>query len=676
MNRRPQVCAVLLAALSVAAPAAQGQEDEELAAASKPLSSVSGGIGLVNRDGARFGQYSGLNERGGYALLDFYLSRRNDATGHWLEFSGRNLGLDSRELRLDHRQQGNWRYFIDFSQTPRFSPYTVSTTLAGIDTSTQVEGGTARRDVQLETRRDALSFGFDKQLGRGFDLSLRFRNEDKSGTRLWGHHSVRFLVDPIDYRTQQWEAMLGYTGDRLQLSGGYNGSSFTNQLSFVQTPVGGGLTPIALPPGNESHQFSLAGGYNITPTARATFKVAYARATQNDTFFLAPIASVPRTDLGGRIDTTQVQLGLTARPLPKLTLRANLRHEDRDDRTPVHVYTVFAAGTTSDGTNEPRSHTITTGKFEASYALPMGFRLTGGADLEHRKRNTSAIRAVSFRDNTDESTARVELRRSLSETLNGALSVVSSRRDGSDWYTNVRTGVGNVGSNLIHPLHLADRDRDKVRLVLDWAPLEPLTVNFSLDGSSDSYSGRALGPRKGSAQHYSVDAAYSFSEKWQATAWFSRNDTKAEQETCESASTSGVCPNSAADPLWSAQLRNVGDAVGIGMRGKPSTDLSIGADLTHARDRGEFRQTPLRAGVAAATVPAIPDVNYRRTSLNLFGSYALNKQASVRLQYVLERFRTDDWYWTDFVYGDGTTVSQNPNQTVQFIGASYRYEFR
>ncbi len=240
MNRRPQVCAVLLAALSVAAPAAQGQEDEELAAASKPLSSVSGGIGLVNRDGARFGQYSGLNERGGYALLDFYLSRRNDATGHWLEFSGRNLGLDSRELRLDHRQQGNWRYFIDFSQTPRFSPYTVSTTLAGIDTSTQVEGGTARRDVQLETRRDALSFGFDKQLGRGFDLSLRFRNEDKSGTRLWGHHSVRFLVDPIDYRTQQWEAMLGYTGDRLQLSGGYNGSSFTNQLSFVQTPVGGG----------------------------------------------------------------------------------------------------------------------------------------------------------------------------------------------------------------------------------------------------------------------------------------------------------------------------------------------------------------------------------------------------------------------------------------------------
>ena len=54
--------------------------------------------------------------------------------GNWLQFSGSNVGLDMRKLRLDHRTQGNWGYFVEFSQIPRYSPYTVNTGLAGIGT--------------------------------------------------------------------------------------------------------------------------------------------------------------------------------------------------------------------------------------------------------------------------------------------------------------------------------------------------------------------------------------------------------------------------------------------------------------------------------------------------------------------------------------------------------------
>jgi MtrB/PioB family decaheme-associated outer membrane protein len=303
--------------------------------------------------------------------------------------------------------------------------------------------------------------------------------------------------------------------------------------------------------------------------------------------------------------------------------------------------------------------------------LPAGFRLTGGADYDVRKRNTSDIRVVSFREETEEVTLRAELRRSISETLNGALSVAASDRGGSDWLNTVRATAPTQGSNLVHPLHLADRDRTKVKLVLDWQPLEPLSLHFVGESAKDEYSGRTLGPRSGEAQLVSLDAAYRFSDTWQGTAWVSQNDTQADQTTCESASNAGVCPNDATNPIWDASLRNVGTAVGLGLRGKVGAQLEIDGELSYAEDQGEFIQVA-RVG----TAPVIPDVNYKTTRFRLQGRYALTKASGVRLQYVYDRFKTDDWYWTNFTYGDGTTVSQDPDQKVHFVGIGYYLRFQ
>jgi MtrB/PioB family decaheme-associated outer membrane protein len=662
----------LAAALAAAFPV-YGEEEEDLDALIRPQSTVAAGVGAVSDDNLRFGQYSGLHKEGAYLLLDADVNLRDDPTGTWLRLRGRNLGLDSRELRFESERQGDWGYFIDFSQTPRFSPYIVNTTLSGIDTGTQVEGGVPARDVRLKTRRDALGLGVSKKLGRGWDASVRFRHEEKKGTRLFGHHSVRFLVDPIDYRTEQLEATVGFTGERLQLSGGYYGTNFQNDIPFVETPVGGGISPVALPPGNQSHQLFVSGGYGFTPTTRGMFKVALGRITQEEKFFVTagmPVAAGIPDNLGGRIDTTLVQAGVSARPMARLSLRADLRHEERDDKTPVYVYT--NPGTTHNGQNEPRSFKTTVGKVDANYALPASLKLTGGVEYDHRKRNTSPVRSVSHRYETDEISYKLGLRRLLSETLNGALTYVHSKRDGSDWLFNLTT-AGVAGSNLVHPLHLADRDRDKVRLRLDWAPLEPLSLNFVAEVSKDEYSGRTLGPREGSARFVSLDAAYTLSDIWQASAWISRSDTRAEQVTCVGV-TATLCTNTAPDnPVWEARLRNVGDAFGIGLRGKPAGVLEVGAELSYSDDRGEFRQAEISPG--GSTIPVIPDANYEKVTLNLHGTYALTKRSGVRAQYVFDRFKTDDWYWTDFVYADGTTVRQDPKQEVHFVGASYYYRF-
>lgn len=656
-------------------------EGDDIAQHTKPESTVSAGVGYVDSDGARFGQYTGMHKSGGYGLFDLDIVKRDDATGTWFKLDGRNLGLDNRELKFEHSRQGDWGYSIDFSQTPRYEPYTVNTAVTGIGSAnlTIPAVSTAGTPTQLKTKREAIGFGFSKVLPGNWDLQVRFRNEEKDGARLFARGTTggaglfEFAPEPIHSTTRQIEATIGYTGERLQLSGGYYGTTYDNKntaLNFTGGNAGlSTFNPIGLPPDNQSHQLHLSGGYNFTTTTRGNFKVAYARATQNDAFITGanvPLAPGIGANLDGRVDTTLVQAGITARPMPKLSLLANLRYEDRDDRTPVRLYNTLATGTsTFNGENEPRSIKKTSGKLEASYALPMNFRLTGGVDYEQKERSVSPVRIVSHRDKTDETSYRVELRHTLSETVTGALAYVHSDRGGSDFLTTVLNN-GTAGSNLIAPIHLADRKRDKVRLSVNWTPTEQLGLQFMLEEAQDKYSARdalGLGPQKGKAQNYSLDASYTFSEKWQATAWASHNDNRMDQTSAVSAS---------AAQIWAAALRNRGDAFGLGVQGKPNARLEFGADLSYSNITDEYRQQ----AVTGAARTSLPDVSTKLTSLKLFGKYALQKNAGLRLDYIYDRFNTNDWTWTTWTYTDGTTLTQNPTQTTNFLGISYYYKWQ
>ena len=319
-----------------------------------------------------------------------------------------------------------------------------------------------------------------------------------------------------------------------------------------------------------------------------------------------PLAPGIGSNLDAKVTTTLAQAGIVSRPLPKLTLRGDLRYEDRDDKTPGACSIFTAPGSTSTGHNEPRSIRTTKGLAEASYLLPREFRLTGGIGYEEKKRNTSDVRIVSYRETTEETSYRVELRRSMSETLTGAISYVYSDRDGSPFITTTQTS-GAMGSNLIAPIHLADRKRDKVRVSSNWTPIDPLSIQLFVDWADDRYSGRdgsGLGPRKGEARNYSLDAAYTFSDKWQANAWYNRNETRAEQSTCEAASSAGVCPATAADPVYAAEVRNKSDSFGFGVRGKPNARVEVGADLSYSDIKDSYFQQPLAPADAATAAAA------------------------------------------------------------------------
>ena len=312
----------------------------------------------------------------------------------------------------------------------------------------------------------------------------------------------------------------------------------------------------------------------------------------------------------------------------------------------------------------------------------------------------AGVRVVGYRKQTEEDTYRVELRRAMSDSLSGSLAYVHSDRDGSDFRNLVTLDGTNNYPNysaltcgqaippgasaitrcgLLQPIYMADRKRQKLRLLADWSPIEALSAQLMIEGSDDDYGkGRGLpdvGPRKGEYRLYGVDLAYRISDRWKANTWLSHMTTRMEQATIAGAPRVN---NNAQAVVWAAEQENIVNSLGVGVRGQLPRGMEFGADLSIALDKTRYGQKREEfASFTSTTAPSdLPDIDYRQQTLKLFGTYPVNKQLTVRMDYMLDRRRTNDWTWTDWTYSDGTRVTFDPRTTVHFIGLSLRYEFR
>ncbi|MDD5175046.1 MAG: MtrB/PioB family decaheme-associated outer membrane protein [Sterolibacterium sp.] len=718
---------LLVLAMLAAFPAAQADE-AAIAQLSKPETTLSigaAGVSGDSQDRAIFGQYNGFRKDSGRLLLDADVIQRDDASGTWMILQGRNLGLDNAELGATYWKQGDWKVSAEYNEITRHDPRTINSGLLNAGTATPSVSLVAPAELNLDTKRKGVLLSTEKWLTPSLQFEASFKNEDKDGARLFGrgiacgafaeprnacgaaagaqlaNSSTAFLMlpEPIHTTTKQLEAKLNYSGEKFLLSGGYNGSLFSNSNGSLNPVVNGSLwnssgtllsapgatlqgflqQPMALAPDNEAHQLYLSGNYAFTPTTRATFKYAYTHATQNQDFAAQGLTGAPAgiNNLGGEVNTTLAQFGLTARPMPKLSLIANLRYEDKQDKTPIALYNLTGLATPANYfTNTRFSSEKLTGKLEATYQLPDNYRATLGVDYQTVNRdrpvNTTVIGGLSaLREETREEGYRAELRRTMSETLNAGISYVYAKREGSSWLS-VAPGAGfpAVSDAAIYnrygsfPMTLEDRQRDKVKLSADWTPFEALSLQFMLEDGKDTYTGPTeKGLRDTGMKSYGVDAAWKISDAWKLTGYLNQG-----RQTLHIDHSTG----------YLAELENINTSIGFGVLGKPSAKLEVGGDLSYLDDNNHYRQG--MSNGAALAGGGLPDVKYRLTTLKLFGKYALEKNVDFRIDLAHQRARLEEWTWgyngVPFAYSDNTSVGLQPNQSVTYLGATYIYRMR
>ncbi len=681
---------------------ALAEETPDVSQLTKPDSSVSVGVGNWSGDRHQLGIYDGMRDKGAVGLLDADVVKRDDATGTWLKLKATNLGLDTREVRGEYLRQGDFGISLDYNRTPYNNPNTFTTRLQGIGTTTQTVSTTATpgplQNVKLGTDREMTHLGLFKNLMPGLDFNVSFKNEEKTGTRAWGRGSAaEFAVEPINSTTRQLETTLSYATKKLQLSGGYYGSAYDNKNNLVALTNAGlavsnaNTTYLSLPLDNQAHQLFLNGGYAFTPSTRGTFKLAYTHATQNETL---PTQAIPGlslagspSNLNGAINTSLVQMGISSRPSKELSLLANLRYNNVDDVTPVSRFVTTGTSCATAGScvdNTPLSYKTLSGKLEGTYRLPDGYSLTAGAEESRQDRTiptsnnlgaggTDTQRVVPFRYKLDETTYRLGLRRSLSDTVNGSVTYLNSSRTGSS-YVSSANGPGGAASNLINPINIADRKRNKVRISVDWALLENLSLQFNVEEARDDYAfNNDYGVRNGAAKLYGLDATYTLNDKWKMNAWYSYDNNQAKQLNTR-----------AANSIKDNTLQDTGHSLGLGARGDIFWNTKVGADLQWTRTVNKYQQT-LNAPQTASFSGDLPDIENNMIRLKLFSVYAVDKTSDVRFDLIHERWKTNDWSWmfangsTPFSYGtttDGTTVTAAQKQISNFVGVRYIYKFQ
>ncbi|MDD2924293.1 MtrB/PioB family decaheme-associated outer membrane protein [Rhodoferax sp.] len=756
-----------LAVLAAYAPAYA--DDAEIAQLTQPTSSISVGVGASSgsqKDRSLMGQYNGLRDNDTTLQVDLDINKRDEATGTSLYIKGNNLGLDNRDLSVSYENQGNWKLGADYSELVHHEIRTINTGMVGLGSTTPsvvrlATPGTGQ-DYDLKLKRVGLGLSGEKWLNKNLQFEVAFRNETKTGARTYGvgyacaayvctntqtatnqTWALLLLPEPVDTTTRQIEARLNYHDQKFSVSAGYYGSFFTNAngnmtaavpnslnnplgvlstLAPATTNIAGGGTslrnvlqsPIALQPDNQAHQFYVSGNYRFTPTTQGNFKVAYTHATQDDNFLANGLTNAPAgvTSLNGVVDTKLVQLGVTARPMPKLSLLANVRYEDKKDSSTEALYNVEGGAVVPATTpatyvnrswyNYLASSTKVVGKLEASYQLPVDLRGTIGLDYssydrpvpvsitEEELAGLGAVRAK----NTEKG-YRLELRRSMSETLTGSVGYSNSKRTGGDWtslsnsaaFVAAGLGYGQTGSasqfialnaGNAFPMNMVDIDRDKIKLSANWMPNDKVEVQFNVEDGKDK-NATAFNPVAGqkgwlesSTRQYSLDASFAVTDKWKINGYLSQGTQN--QKINHSTG-------------YMADLETRSDGIGLGVKGVISSNLEVGAQLTYLNDTTKYGlraasgvtgTAPTAANLAQAAI-GVPDVSYQSTTLNLYGKYALRKNADIRFSLIHQRAELREWSWTNngraFVYQDNTTVGMNPDQSVTFLGVSYIYKF-
>lgn len=422
----------------------------------------------------------------------------------------------------------------------------------------------------------------------------------------------------------------------LALTGGYYGSFYDNHVDSLPANA----------PDNQAHQLYMSGNYAVSPTTRANFRLSYTHATQNDDV----------DSLDGVVDTTLAQIGLTTRPTRQLTVNASLRYEDRDDKSSLPESRLDGNVLPSNANWPSGSQSRTSASLDGIYRLQGGYTVSMGLDWERKLAplppvvSTIGSNLLFFRPELEETSVSGTVRKAMSETLNGALGFEYKKRRGDDnaWVPPV--DLDQLPANQVLPTLYMDRDRATWRASLDWSPTEVLTLDLVAEQHQDQFERGLADPTQNvKTDTLALDAGYRVSENWHVNGFWTASRNRWRVST----------------GLAGDDTLNTARTVGINLKGKLTARVNLGADLLVGRD--------------VTTRSGLSDITYRTSELRLYGTYDIDQKSGVRVTLVHYRFETDDVPWSyngnPYVYANNASVSQNPNQSVNFIGLAYTYQF-
>ncbi|MCA9483448.1 MAG: MtrB/PioB family decaheme-associated outer membrane protein [Nitrospina sp.] len=522
-----------------------------------------GGAGVaLSRPSFKFGEYTGIEGAGGYAVAngEFRYFKQDRTFDLYLD----NLGLDNRKVALDYGKMGQYKVFGQWDQTPHLlfsenrTPYQGTggsrlTLPASFTRQPSFEGIPlpASNPVALKVdSRNEAEVGLQREIGRNrFDVS--FNRIEKNGIRSLGgtignspgNGMGIVLPAPIDFHTNEVRAAFSHTRDNAHLQIHYFGSFFDNRqdslvfdvpytglLPFIDNmnPVALGPIPaqgrLSLEPDNQFHQMRLTGAWDPSTDTRLTATAEYGMALQNNTLFPLAVgtgrALLPRQTAEAEIHNLLLQLRATTSITPRLKITGKLRRFQTDNRTPRQLFQPIVNDT---GTQRPISSDQSVFTFPVEYSknqgdLDLSYQLLDATVLKLDYRLLHTNRDFRAIDNSFEN--RVSLGATSNElewvSVTANLSFARTDTDGYN-FENVRA-LRNTAQFLGSPAgpllaspadfrkkDLAENNRYQTALNLSFFPTETLTLGLSHHWVLQDFTEQALGLKEVTTHSATID---------------------------------------------------------------------------------------------------------------------------------------------------------------------------
>jgi MtrB/PioB family decaheme-associated outer membrane protein len=643
----------------------------------------------VSDDSAYFGNATGLDEKGTYANVDGEGSYASDA--YRLRWTLEDLGFDSRFAEIEGGRPGQFDFNISWRELPRRQYDTTSTifqqtsgdTLAlpaswvrAPVTSgfTSLDASLANRSVQSDRR--VLNVGGRYRPSSRWNISLDYRRQAHDGVKIFGGSTftnASLLPMPFDHVTDSVDIAARYGGSRGFVSVGWYLSDFESANAALRwqqpfsfaAPLGTDTLQLAQAPDNRFQQLSVAAGYAF-PTYQTVINasVAIGQIDQDTAFLpyttnasLVP-GSLPRAALGGDIDTTNIALAITARPIARSRVKLSYRLDKRDNKTAQDLFERVITDNLLSGDPElniPYSFERNSLSLSADYDLFDTLRVSAGYDRKEMQRDFQEVADQA----EDSGWGRV--RWTPVPTLEIDVGGGASERN-VDRYNEVFAAT--LGQNpAMRKYNLAYRYRQFGELRMTWSPLA-VPVSLTLNGviADDDYTQSQLGLTAGEELSIAGDLSWSVSDRISLYLSAGVENMQSEQAGSEQFG--------AAD--WRAQHDDDFTTIGAGFRVRQISDK---VDLQFDYSRSEGTSSILLD--SAAGEDPFPDLSSDLDYLRFRLTYARSARLEIDLNARYQRFQAEDWALAGVQPATIPVVlslgAQPYDDDVVIIGLGFRY---
>lgn len=611
------------------------------------------GAGYVSDDAFRFGNGTGLDEKGAYADLNGegrYLNEGTEVTWY-----AEDLGLDSRVLEFGVGKPGKFGIDVGYRELPyrlfgdTATPFTVSGDTLGLPagwvtaatTDGMTELSTSLMPHAIEMDRQVLDFGANYLPSSKFRLYADYQRQQREGTRIMAGSfftQSSYLPRPVDDYTDRFDAGIRYASGAFNIALAYYGSFYTNELSSLTwdnpfTPFpGADQGQLALEPDNDFQQFSLSGAYRAQAWDTViAFSLASGSGEQNADLLpytinpTIPTQPVLMSGASAKVDTTNYGLTLTSKPHDRANIRFSYRYDERDNKTPVSVWSRVVTDALTSGDPEPNiPYSFERGRLNLSGNFRLFDTVTISAGYDRTDYDRDFQEVASQTEDTGWGKLRWRPTPNLEATFKGG----ASSRD----VDNYNAGVGLLfGQNpLMRKYNLADRNRDFAEVVLTASLTEtPLSIGMTYFWAEDDYSESELGLIEASEDRFTVDFNWAVGER--SSIYLTAGSEVLQSEQIGSETFAG--------PMWQASHDDDFINYGGGFR---VAGMSDKLDLTFDYTRSEGETEILFAGQAVAAEP-LPDLESTMDSLRLALQYNVSARMAIDVSARWERLEMEDW---------------------------------